>query len=83
MHRAMLTICLLSGAAFATGTMTGSAAPTAPREVKVEQPSQDGAPARVQTKVGTFEVQPKNADLLRRMLAGEPVNVEFYAGSRE
>jgi antitoxin (DNA-binding transcriptional repressor) of toxin-antitoxin stability system len=36
---------------------------------------------RVETTVGVFEVNAKNADLLRRMIAGEKVPVQFYAGA--
>jgi hypothetical protein len=38
---------------------------------------------RVRTTVGSFEIQARNADLLRRMLAGEAVDVQFYAGGAD
>ena len=51
------------------------------RDVRVEIPRVPEEPARVETTVGTFEVSVKNADLLRRMIAGEKVPVQFYAGA--
>lgn len=50
-------------------------------DVQVEQPRGPEEPARVKTSVGTFEVSEKNAELLRKMIAGEKVPVQFYAGA--
>ena len=53
----------------------------AARDVRVERPSAPDEPARVTTAVGTFEVNEKNAELLRQLIAGESVSVQFYAGA--
>jgi hypothetical protein len=50
------------------------------RDVRIEPPRAPEEPARVKTAIGTFEVNEKNAELLRRMIAGESVPVQFYAG---
>jgi hypothetical protein len=50
-------------------------------DVRVERPLAPDEPARVRTSVGTFEVNEKNAELLRQLIAGESVPVQFYAGA--
>ncbi len=82
MRITVTTLCLLAGVSLGCGTMYEVMDVPSPREVRV-LPLTDGERVRLQTSVGSFEVQEKNAELLRRMLAGEPSEVEFYAGSRD
>lgn len=71
----------------ALGTMAWGAEPVSThtestrREVRIEEPRTPEEPARVETTVGTFEVSVKNAELLRKLIAGEKVPVQFYAGA--
>ena len=51
------------------------------REARVEQPRAPDENARLETAVGTFEVNVKNVELLRKLIAGEKVPVQFYAGA--
>jgi hypothetical protein len=51
------------------------------RDVRVEPPRAAEEPARVKTAIGTFEVNEKKAELLRQVIAGESVPVQFYAGA--
>jgi hypothetical protein len=68
---------ILSLSAFLSGAcMDDGAAP----DVRVERPTSPDEPARVRATVGTFEVNENNAELLRQVLAGESVPVQFYAG---
>lgn len=53
-------------------------------KVQVEAPREAGEPAKVKTRVGTFEVSPKNADLLERVLAGDKAaSGVIYAGGAD
>ncbi len=72
MYRVMLTILLLAGCGGA-----------GMREVIVQAPAEPGAPARLSTDVGSFEVREKNVELLRQVLAGEPSDVTIYAGGHD
>jgi hypothetical protein len=80
---AVWPILSLSALCSAASAEEPGSAPRGPsrRDVRVEQPRTPEEPARVETTVGTFEVNVKNAELLGRMIAGEKVPVQFYAGT--
>ena len=71
----------------ALGTVASAEEPSSTRteptqlEVRLQEPGAPEELARVETTVGTFEVNVKNAELLRKMIAGEKVPVQFYAGA--
>ena len=82
MRTAVMTLSLIGASSLGCGTMNEVMDVPVPREVRMHALG-DGERVRLETSVGAFEVQEKNAELLRRMLAGEPVDVHFYAEGGE
>ena len=77
----ILSLSTLCTVASGAERVTAPAEKTRQGVVRVEEPPTPPEPVRVKTTVGTFEVNPKNAELLRKMIAGEKVPVQFYAGA--
>ena len=77
----ILSLSTLCTVAWGAERVTARPAQPRPEVVRVEEPRTPPETVRVETTVGVFEVNAKNADLLRRMIAGEKVPVQFYAGA--
>jgi hypothetical protein len=81
----ILSLSLLLGGVASAAEPSAGPAPVTERkiEVKVEKPARAGDLARVKTSAGTFLVNEKNIDLLRKTLAGEPTTHEIWAGGTD
>lgn len=73
-HLVLAAGCLVGGlCATAIASERDDAAVKAVKkvEVRTEAPRAEGEPVRLRTRAGTFEVNPKNAELLRAVIAGD------------
>ena len=77
--QAVLCVAMLTGCASAPAVRSGVTADLAARGGSGDPSQAMAEPVRVESTVGAFLVQPKNAEDFTRLLAGESTQHQYYS----